>query len=109
MQARVRAAQLVEKDGDDICVKLGLIGGLIADDVKLVAHVLRSPASVVQKLAMMMGFAAGHTGPMGPLSDQARTEAMKMLRDPVVRQALMGQPQVLASLRPMMQAAGLAA
>ncbi|MDI7775525.1 hypothetical protein [Asticcacaulis sp. EMRT-3] len=109
MQARIKAAQLVEKDGDDICVRLGQIGGLIAADVKLLAHILRSPASPVQKLAMMMGFAAGQTGPMGPLSDQARSEAMKMLRDSAVRQALMGQPQVLASLRPMMQAAGLAA
>ncbi|HWU51107.1 MAG TPA: hypothetical protein VN042_14580 [Asticcacaulis sp.] len=109
LQTRVRAAQLVDKDGDDICAKLGQIGALIAQDGRLIAHVLRSPATPVQKLMLLMGFAAGQTAPLGPLSDEAREMAMKLLREPSVRQALMGQPQILASLRPMMQAAGLAA
>lgn len=109
LQGRIRAAQLVDKDGDDICAKLGHIGALIAADVKLMAQIQRSPASPVQKLAMLTGFAAGQTAPLGPLAEEAKGMAMKLLRDPQVRQALMGQPQVLAALRPMMQAAGLAA
>lgn len=109
LQTRVRAAQLVDKDGDDICARLGQIGALIAQDSKLIAHVLRSPATPVQKLVMLMGFAAGQTAPQGPFADEARETAMKLLRESSVRQALMGQPQILASLRPMMQAAGLAA
>lgn len=109
LQTRVRAAQLVDKDGDDTCAKLGQIGALIAQDSKLIAHVLRSPATPVQKLMLLMGFAAGQTAPQGPFADEARETAMKLLREPSVRQALMGQPQILASLRPMMQAAGLAA
>lgn len=109
MQGRVRAAQLVDKDGDDIGVRLGQLGALIAQDAKLIAHVRRSPASPVQKLALLTGMAAGRTAPLGPLADEARAEAMKLLRDPAARQALLEQPQALASLRPMMQAAGLAA
>jgi hypothetical protein len=106
---RVRAAQLVDKDGDDICQRLGQIGALIAQDGRLIAHVLRSSASPVQKLVMLMGFASGQSAPLGPLSDEARHEAIKLLREPALRQALTGQPQIMASLRPMMQAAGLAA
>lgn len=109
MQGRVRAAQLIEKDGDDICLKIGQIGALIASDVRLLAQVQRSPATPVQKLAMLTGFAAGQTAPTGPLAEEAKLLAMKLLRDPAVRQALISQPQVLVALRPMMQAAGLAA
>ena len=109
MQGRVAAAALVDQDGREVSLKLGQIGNLIATDVKLLAHILRGGASAMQKFSMLLSFAAGQSAPFGPLSDLAKAEAIKMLRDPDIRLGLSSQPAVLATLRPMMQAAGLAA
>ena len=109
MQGRVAAAALVEQDGEEVNQKLGLIGSQIATDVRLLAHILRGGGSAMQKFSMLLSFAAGQSAPFGPLSEQAKAEAMKMLRDPAVRMGLSSQPAVLATLKPMMQAAGLAA
>jgi hypothetical protein len=109
MQGRIGAAALVEQDCEEVSRKLGEIGNLIATDVKLLAHILRGGASAMQKFSMLLSFAAGQSAPFGPLSDQAKAEAMKMLRDPAMRSGLSSQPAVLATLKPMMQAAGLAA
>jgi len=109
MQGRVAAAALAEPDAQEINGKLGQIGSQIATDVRLLAHILRGGASAIQKFSMLLSFAAGQSAPFGPLSDQAKAEAMKMLRDPDIRLGLSSQPQVLATLKPMMQAAGMAA
>ncbi len=109
LQRRVRKVQLVDKDADEACDKLGHVGGLIAEDVHLFAHALRNAASPVQKLGLLLGFACGQTAPLGPISEQARAEATKLLRAPDVRQGLMGNPQVMATLGPLIQAAGIAA
>ncbi len=109
MQGRVAAAALVDQDGEEISRKLGLIGSQIATDVKLLAHILRGGASAMQKFSMLLSFAAGQSAPFGPLSEQAKTEVMKMMRDPAMRSGLSAQPQILATLKPMMQAAGVLA
>ena len=109
MQRRVKKVQLAEKDCDEACIKLGQIGGLIAQDVQLIPHLLRAPSPPVQKLTLLMGFATGMAAPFGPVSDQAKAEAMKMLRAPVMRQLLAEDPEALNGLRPLIQAAGLAA
>ena len=109
MQDRVRAAALIDQDGQEISLKLGQIGDRIAGEIKLLAHVVRGNASPMQKLSMLLSFASGRSAPLGPLSDQAKAEVMRMLRDPQIRSGLSSQPQILATLRPMMQAAGLAA
>jgi hypothetical protein len=109
MQGRVTAAALVDQDGEAITQKLGLIGSQIATDVKLLAHILRGGASAVQKFSMLLSFAAGQSAPLGPLSELAKAEVMKMMRDPAMRSGLSAQPQILATLKPMMQAAGVLA
>lgn len=109
MQRRVRQVQLSDKDGEEACGKLGHIGGLVAADVHMVAHLLRSSAPPVQKISLLLGFATGASAPLGPVSDQARSEVMKLLRTPEVRQGLVENPQAMAALRPMLAAAGLAA
>ncbi|MFT4076619.1 MAG: hypothetical protein QM647_13940 [Asticcacaulis sp.] len=109
MQGRVTAAALIDQDGQAISERLGAIGSQIATDVKLLAHILRGSASPVQKFSMLLSFASGQSAPLGALSEQAKTEVMKMMRDPAMRSGLSAQPQILATLKPMMQAAGVLA
>jgi hypothetical protein len=109
MQGRIVASSLIDQDGQQISQKLGQIGALIATDVKLLAHILRGGASPMQKFSMLLSFASGQSAPMGPLSEQAKAEVMRMMRDPDIRAGLSTQPQILASLKPMMQAAGVLA
>jgi hypothetical protein len=109
MQGRVAAAALIDQDGEAVSRRLGHIGSQIATDVKLLAHIQRGGASPMQKFSMLLSFAAGQSAPFGPLSEQAKAEVMKMMRDPALRSGLSAQPQILATLKPMMQAAGVLA
>ena len=109
MQRRIVRSQINDKDGEDAAIKLGHIGGLIAADAHLIAHILKAPTQPLQKLQLLLTFAVGQSAPLGPVSDQAKSEAMKLLRGPEVRQVLTDQPQALAALSPLMKAAGLAA
>lgn len=109
MQKRASNAQLAEKDCEEIAQKLGQIGGQIATEVNLIAHLMKAQAGTMQKLAMLLNYASGNGVPLGPVSEHAKAEALRILRVPEIRQGLMGNPQVMATLGPMMQAAGLAA
>lgn len=109
MQRRIVRSQINDKDGEDAAIKLGHIGGLIAADAHLIAHILKAPTQPLQKLQLLLTFAVGQSAPLGPVSDQAKSEAMKLLRGPEMRQVLTDQPQALATLTPLMKAAGLAA
>lgn len=109
MQKKVLKAALSDADRDEIMAKLGHIGGQIAGDIHLIQQTLKAPVSPMNKLAMLLNFAAGNGAPLGPVSDQAKAEVMRLLRIPQIRDSLMGNPQALAALKPMMQAAGLAA
>ncbi|ESQ74309.1 hypothetical protein [Asticcacaulis sp. AC402] len=109
MQRRIKNAALMDKDAEEACTKLGQVGGLIAQDVQLIPHLLRAPAPPVQKLTLLLGFANGMAAPIGPVSDMAKAEVMKMMRTPELRQILGENPQALAELKPMMVAAGMAA
>ena len=109
MQKRVIAAHFPEKDCEDVNAKLGHIGGLVEGDVHLITNLTRSALPVMQKLQVLLNIAAGQSAPTGPVADAARAEVMKLMRNPDLRQGLMGNPQALDLLRPMMKAAGLAA
>ena len=109
MQKKVLKAALSDADRDEIMAKLGHIGGQIAGDIHLIQQTLKAPVPPMQKVAMLLNFAAGNGAPLGPISDQAKAEVMRLLRMPQIRESLMGNPQALAALKPMMQAAGLAA
>ncbi|HVZ30652.1 MAG TPA: hypothetical protein VG839_09680 [Asticcacaulis sp.] len=109
IQRRAQVAQLPDKDVEEIMVKCGQFGAQIATEVHLIATTLRGSAPPMHKLAIMLSYAAGQAAPIGPVSEQAKAEALRMLRNPEFRQNLLGNPQMLAQLKPMMQAAGLAA
>ena len=109
LQRSVQAAHLGEHDESQIAQALGVIGGNLEADAKLVAHIVRAQAPAPQKLTALLKLATGEAGPLGPAADRARSEAIKLLRAPDIRTALSSAPESVASLKGLMQAAGLAA
>ncbi len=109
LQRAVRASSLAEKDELQICGAIGAVGGAIEGDAKLVAQLSRVSAPIPQKLIALLRMAGGETAPIGPVADRAKAETLRMLRVPETRAALGATPELVATLRPLMKAVGLAA
>lgn len=109
LQRAARACSLSETDVLQIINAIGAVGAAIEADAKLVAHLGRASAPVTQRLIALLRMAGGETAPTGPVSDRARTEALRLLRSPEAREALGAAPDAVATLRPLMKAIGLAA
>ena len=102
MQKRVRQIQLTEKDEEDASTRLGQVGAMVASDANLIANLARASAGGVQKIGLLLSFATGVAAPLGPVSDQARSEILKLLRVPDIRREVMINPQLLAALKPIL-------
>lgn len=109
LQARIRACGISDKDRAEACEALGRTGDLIEAGGKVTAQIARAPAPLVQKLALLLRMACGQGCPTGPAADRARCEALRLLKGKDARQALSDDPSALPTLKPLMQAAGLAA
>lgn len=109
LQRSIRACGLSERDETEIVAAIGTVGGAVEAEARIVAMLVRSPAPLPQKLAVLLRLAAGETAPLGPAADRAKAEAVKLFRAPESRAALSAAPEALAPLRSLMQAAGLAA
>ena len=88
---------------------IGNVGGVVEAEAKLTAQLARAPAPVPQKLTALLRLAAGETAPLGPVSERAKAEAVKLFRAPESRAALSAAPEAIAPLKGLMKAAGLAA
>lgn len=109
LQRAVRGAGLSERDQAQIETAIGTVGGVIEAEARLALQLARAPAPVHQKLVALLRLATGESAPLGPAAERARTEAVRLFRNPEVRQALGAAPEQLGSLRVLMRAAGLAA
>lgn len=109
LQRTATATGLGERDTEEIGRKLGELGGLIEAEAKLTTQLSRAPAPPIQKLGALLKLAAGEAAPIGPAADRAKAEAIRLLREPDARAALASAPEALMPLKPLMQAAGLAA
>lgn len=109
LQRAVRACGLSDKDEADIATAIGVVGGVVEAEARIVSQLARSPAAPPQKLAVLLRLAAGETAPLGPAADRAKAEAIKLFRAPEARAALAARPEILAPLKTLMRAAGLAA
>lgn len=109
LQRTVRNASLSEHDTVSVMEALGNVGGVVEADVKLVTQIGRAPAPLHQKLMALLRLAAGETGPSGPVADRAKAEAMRLFRLPEARADLGKSPELVQAMRPLMQAAGMAA
>ncbi len=97
--------------GDDqgLCEKIGEVGAAVEAGAQLIASIGRANTGVSQKLAVLLRMAAGETSPTGPVAARAKAEVLKLFRAPETREALVGAPETLSKLKPLMQAVGLAA
>lgn len=109
LQRSVRACGLSERDDVEVNAAIGVVGGTVEAEARIVMMLARSPAPLLQKLSVLLRLAAGETAPLGPAAERARAEAIKLFRAPESRAVLSAAPETLAPLRGLMQAAGLAA
>lgn len=109
LQRAIRACGLTERDEAEIAAAIGVVGGAVEGEAKIVSMLARSPAPPPQKLSVLLRLAAGETAPLGPAADRAKAEAVKLFRAPEARAALAAAPETLAPLKGLMRAAGLAA
>lgn len=100
---------LDDADLRPVQTRFGDIGGLIESDVRLCAGLAQASAPAFQRLNLLLRLAAGGAAPLGPAADRAREAALKLLRSDGARAELAAQPEHLAQMRDLMQAAGLAA
>ena len=109
LQKAVRGAGLSDVDAGHAQRKLGEVGGLVEADARICDQIVRAPAPAVQKLTLLLRLASGEAAPTGPAAERAKGEVVRLLKSPGAREALAGSPETAGKLRPMMQAAGLAA
>lgn len=109
LQKRIIKANLGEKDTEDAQARIGHVGGLVAQDVHLIAHVVKGSKNDLQRLLTLLSFATGQAGPTGPVCEAAKAEVMKQLRLPDVRAYIFSDPSVFANLRPLLIKAGIGA
>jgi hypothetical protein len=109
LQRAAGKVELSETDEGQICEALGKVGSAVETSSRLIDQMVRAPVPVPQKLQILLRLAAGETGPRGPVTERARTEALKLLRHPKVRAELGSTPAALEPIRALMRTAGLAA
>jgi hypothetical protein len=103
LQKSLVRSGLVIEDYEPLCAKLGDLGGLVESDARLLTMLVRAPAPLPQKLALLIKLAMGEAGPTGPVADKARIEAMKLARAPEVREELAGSPETMDLLKGLVQ------
>jgi hypothetical protein len=84
---------------EGVLEKIGDIGGRIEAQARLTSLLARASAPAPQRLGLLLKMAAGETAPPGPAADRARAEAMKLARDPALREQLANAPDMLNQLR----------
>ena len=109
LQRGVSRCGLVAEDYKPIQAKLGELGGMIEADCKIISSTVRSESSAISRLTLLLKLACGETGPLGPVADKARAEAMKLARNDATRAELAHAPDRVDAIRDLLQHAQLAA
>jgi hypothetical protein len=109
LQRKVGRCGLAPEDSATVQGRLGELGGMVEGEAKLAAALARAKAPPLHRLTVLLRLAAGETAPLGPAADRARAEALKLVRLPETRAALTEAPDQVATVRSLLQQAGLAA
>jgi len=109
LQRQVGRCGLAAEDSATIQTRLGELGGLLEAEARITASVAQAKAPPLNRLTVLLRIAAGESAPLGPAADRARAEALKLVRLPETRTALTESPDQLATVRTLLQQAGLAA
>lgn len=99
LQRLVARSGLVPEDYKPIQDHFGLLGQRIENETRMVNTLLKAPSPLTFKLSVLIRLATGETGPLGPVADKAKNEALRLVRQPESREALAKSPQVLALVR----------
>jgi hypothetical protein len=103
LQRSLVRSGLVVEDYGPLCARLGEVGGMIETDARLIAMLVRAPAPLPQKMALLIKLAMGEAGPTGPVADKAKAEVLKLARAPETREELAGSPETMDLLKGMVQ------
>jgi hypothetical protein len=99
LQRSLVRSGLVVEDYEPLCARLGEVGGMIEADARLVAMLVRAPAPLPQKIAVLIKLANGEAGPTGPVAERAKAEVMKLARAPEARDELANSPETMDLLK----------
>ena len=110
LQKALARVGLEPEERSEIAAKLGELADGIESKAHLISSVARAPGGAAHRLLLLLRLANGDSVPLGPVSTRARTEVLKLVRDPGVRAELAAaQPGEMDRVRHMLQTAGLAA
>lgn len=109
LQRMVAQCGLLREEEQAVCQRLGRFGKQIEAKAQLVATLLKSKASTIQKLTFLLRLASGEMAPLGGAADLARAEALKLIKDDGFRAELASDEAGLTQVRDLLQQAGLAA
>jgi hypothetical protein len=109
LQRALGRCGLAPEDSAPLQERIGEIGGRIEAEARLIAALTRANAPVVQKLTFLLRLATGESAPLGPAADRARNEAMRLMREDVVRVELAKAPEQMAAVRDLVEKAAVAA
>jgi len=107
LQRSVRVVQLGELDEKQITAAIGALAGTLEAEVGLMNQIGRAQATPTQKLTALLKMANGEAAPLGPVSDRARSETLRMLRVPEIRAAVDAALETDTSLQALLQSARL--
>lgn len=103
LQRTVCRSGLVREDYEPLCNKLGELGSQVETDSRLLTMLVRAPAPLTHRLALLVKLATGEAGPTGPVADRARIEALKLARAPEAREELAASPATMDLLKGLVQ------
>ncbi|MFI4965185.1 MAG: hypothetical protein ACHP9T_07430 [Caulobacterales bacterium] len=109
LQRAVARCGLIAEAYAPLQAKLGEIGGVIEADAKLIAMTLRATVPALSRLTALLKLACGEAGPLGPVADRARAEALKLARNDETRAELTVAPDQMGAIRDLLKHAALAA
>ena len=94
----VRAGGDVAGNGE-VLHRLGDLGGRIEAENKIVALVVKSGASPMQKLAALLKMATGESAPPGPAAERAKAAVLKLAAEPDLRTSISEDPDSFRRLK----------
>ncbi|HEX2559765.1 MAG TPA: hypothetical protein VHK87_06755, partial [Phenylobacterium sp.] len=102
-------AGLAPEDYTPVQAKLGELGGVLDAEAKLTASLAKAQAPASQRLMLLLKFALGETAPLGPATERAKAEAVRLIRMDETRSELARSPERMAQVGELIKQVGLAA
>lgn len=109
LQRDIARAGLAPEDYGPVQAKLGELGGILDAEVRLTAGLARARAPASDRLMLLLRLALGETAPLGPASERAKAEAMRLIRQDETRRELARSPERMAQVGDLIRQVGLAA